>query len=377
MIRILFVIPTLDRSGAEKQMTLLATRLPAADFQPEVVALTRGGPYADDLARHGIPLTVLNKRLKFDPVALLRLRKLIRTRRPDVVHTWLFAANAYGRLAAGGRRRPRIIVSERCVDTWKAAWQHRVDRWLAARADRLVGNSQSVGDFYRDRGFPAERIRVIPNGIALPALDASARARVRGQLGIPDNAPVAIYVGRLARQKRVDDLIWSAELVRCIHADFRFLIVGDGPERPALQRYVRNLQAEHSVLFLGHSSEVAETLQAADQFWLASDFEGQSNSLMEAMSSALPVVASDIPPNRELVDETRTGLLTAVGDRAAFAQAALSLFADSDVARRMGQAGRERMSHEFSVEAMVARYADLYREVVTGTPALSGQPVVA
>jgi glycosyltransferase involved in cell wall biosynthesis len=377
VIRILFVIPTLDRSGAEKQMTLLATRLPTADFQPEVVALTRGGPYADDLCRHGIPLTVLNKRLKFDPVALFRLRKLIRTRRPDVVHTWLFAGNAYGRLAAGGRRRPRIVVSERCVDTWKAAWQHRVDRWLASRADRLVGNSQSVADFYRERGFPAERIRVIPNGIDLPALDSSARARVRGGLGIPDDAPVAIYVGRLARQKRVDDLIWSAELVRCIHTDFRLLILGDGPERTALQRYVRDLRAENTVLFLGHSSAVTETLQAADQFWLASDFEGQSNSLMEAMSSALPVVASDIPPNRELVDETRTGLLAPVGDRAAFAQAALSLFADADVARRMGQAGRERMTNEFSVEGMVARYADLYREVITGTPALSGQPVVA
>ncbi|MBW3541867.1 MAG: glycosyltransferase, partial [Planctomycetes bacterium] len=100
VIRLLSVIPTLDRSGAEKQFTLLATRLPKEEFDVHAVALTRGGPYATELEQAGVPLTVLGKRLKFDPLALVRLKRLIRRLQPDVLHTWLFAANAYGRIAA-------------------------------------------------------------------------------------------------------------------------------------------------------------------------------------------------------------------------------------------------------------------------------------
>ena len=104
MIKLLFLIPTLDRSGAEKQLTLLATHLPRSEFAVHVAALTRLGPYATELEAAGIPVTVLNKRFKFDPIAYSRLRSLLKDQQPDILHTWLFAASAYGRLAAG--RRP-------------------------------------------------------------------------------------------------------------------------------------------------------------------------------------------------------------------------------------------------------------------------------
>ena len=126
--RVLLVIPTLDQSGAEKQLTLLATGLPRDQFDVRVVALTRGGPYAENLERHGIPVTILAKRWKFDPFCLWRLRRVIRDWQPAIIHTWLFAANAYGRMVAGGRGQPPVIVSERCVDTWKSGWQLKLDR---------------------------------------------------------------------------------------------------------------------------------------------------------------------------------------------------------------------------------------------------------
>ena len=112
-IRVLLIIPTLDQSGAEKQFTLLATGLPKDQFDVHVIALTRGGPYTETISHAGIPISILNKRWKFDPFCLSRLSSSIRTIKPDLIHTWLFAANAYGRMVAGGKNQPPVIVSER------------------------------------------------------------------------------------------------------------------------------------------------------------------------------------------------------------------------------------------------------------------------
>lgn len=364
VIRLLLLIPTLDRSGAEKQLTLLATRLPRSEFDVHVVALTRGGPFADELAAAGVRLTVLHKRFKFDPTAFWKLRTILRDEPPQILHTWLFAANAYGRMAAGGRPAFPVLVSERCVDTWKAGWQLRVDRWLAPRTARLIGNSRSVADFYRDQGFPEDRLAVIPNGMDLPAATSRSRDEIRHALEIPAGAKVVGYVGRLARQKRVQDLIWGFELIRVMDGDGLFLIIGDGPERASLERFARNLGIAARVRFLGHRSDAQSLLPALDLFWLASDFEGLSNSVMEAMAAGLPVVASDILPNRELVVDDETGYLVPVGDRVALAQFGQKVLSDSGTAARLGAAGRERIRQEFSVERMVDGYAKLYHEIL-------------
>ncbi len=363
VIRILLLIPTLDRSGAEKQLTLLARHLPRSEFSVHVAALTRSGPYAADLERAGIPLTVLGKRFKFDPIAYWRLRRLLKQHRPDILHTWLFAANAYGRLAAGSAPPCKIVVSERCVDSWKSGWQLSLDRRLAPRTTRLVGNSHSVADFYREVGVSAEKLAVVHNGVDLPAIPTNARADARRALGLPDDAHVVGYVGRLARQKRLDDLIWAFELIRVQHEHSYFVIAGDGPERLKLERFAHDLKISDHVKFLGHRDDAASLLPAFDLFWLASDFEGLSNSIMEAMAAGLPVVASDIPPNRELIVHGETGYLAPVGDRVAFAQLGQRLLLDPALAAQLGAAGRNRIASEFSVSKMVEGYAKLYREI--------------
>jgi glycosyltransferase involved in cell wall biosynthesis len=363
VIKLLFLIPTLDRSGAEKQLMLLATRLPRSEFAVHVAALTRAGPFAADLEAARIPVTVLNKRFKCDPIALWRLRRFLNAHRPDILHTWLFAANAYGRLAAGSRSPFPVIVSERCVDTWKAGWQLWLDRKLISRTTRLAGNSRSVADFYRNLGVPAEKLAVVHNGIDLLSFPSGARESVRRELGISHQTHVCGFVGRLATQKRVLDLIWAFELIRVMHGDVVFIIVGDGPERAKLEYFTHRLEIGPQVKFLGHRDDATRLLPAFDVFWLASDFEGLSNSIMEAMAAGLPVVASDIPPNRELVVDGQTGFLGPVGDRVAFAQLAERILLNPTLAQQLGSAGRERIAAHFSVEKMVAGYSQLYHEV--------------
>lgn len=367
MIRVLLVIPTLDASGAEKQFAMLAAGLPRDRFEPHAVALTRSGPYAAALRRAGVPLTVLGKRFKADPVALARLRRFVRRLRPDVLHTWLFAANAYGRLAAGRRGGPRVVVSERCVDRWKSGWQLWLDRKLVGRTDLLVGNSESVARFYRDLGVPSEKVRVIPNAVER-ADDAGAEERVafRRSLGLPDDAKIVGYVGRLAKQKRVDVLVWATQLLRQLTRDVYHVVVGDGPQRPYLEDLARHFTCDDVTRFVGHRDDARRLLPCFDLCWLASDFEGQSNSLLEAMSAGLPVIASDIPANRELVEDGVTGYLVRPGDSVAFAQYADRLLADRGLARRLGETARVRAAERHSPAAMIAAYVAVYKELTGG-----------
>ena len=117
--RLLHIIPTLDQGGAEKQLVLLASRLPRDEFDVRVCALTRGGPLEGPLHDAGIPLSVIGKSWKLDPVAYRRLKQEIRSAEADIVHTWLFAANSYGRQAALACNTPHLVAGERCADHWK------------------------------------------------------------------------------------------------------------------------------------------------------------------------------------------------------------------------------------------------------------------
>ena len=369
--RIVLMIPTLDRSGAEKQFTLLATRIPRDEFDVSAIALTRGGPYADDLRAAGIPLTIIGKQSKFDPFSFARLRSALKRFQPQILHTWLFAANSYGRLCAGAVPGVKIVVSERCVDSWKAGWQHWLDRRLIGQTDRLVGNSSSVVEFYREAGIPVEKLVCIPNGIDAPDLpqdDRSKRQAILQSLNLPPDAYVAGYVGRLAKQKRVEDLIWSVETLRQIRPKLVLVIVGDGPERERLESFARDVGCQAHVRFVGHQEETARWLDLFDVFCLASSFEGMSNSVMEAMSRGKPVIASDIPANRELVVQSETGFLPKLADTVGFMQFLRRLIDEPGLGARLGQAGRDRIQSSFSVSRMVDSYVGVYRSLLTDRP---------
>ena len=345
---------------------LLASRLPRDEFSVEVVALTRSGPYADELQRHGIPVTVIGKRWKFDPFALRRLKQLLADRSPDILHTWLFAANAYGRMAIEPSSRTAVIVSERCVDSWKSGWQLWLDRKFIPQTTKMVGNSQAVADFYAELGMPRERLTVIPNGIDAPSPPTRSREQVLDEFRIPRDAQVITFIGRLAPQKRVDDLLWAFALLRNINErNVHFIIAGDGPSRATLEIFSQKIGYHEWVRFVGHRTDTRDILAASDAFWLASSFEGQSNSLMEAMSAGVPVAVSDIAPNRELVTHLETGFVVPLGDRPRFTHAAQRLLSEPDFARPLAENARARMTSDFSVEHMVSEYAKLYREVAS------------
>ncbi len=378
-LKILLIIPTLDRCGAEKQLTLLATHLPKERFDVRVVALTRGGPYEATLREAGVPVDIIGKTAKFSPRAYWRLKKIIRAFRPDLVHTWLFAANAYGRRAAFSLGVPAVVCGERCLDPWKASWQGWIDRRLEPKTDAFAVNSSGVVDFYVERGIPASKFVVIPNAVEAPATppaDAASKIALLKELGLPfDPNRLPFLIGLVARlwpQKRVKEALWAADQLKFARLDFYLLAIGDGPERESLLRYRDDLRVADRVRFLGERSDVSRLLPNFDVLWNCSAYEGQSNAILEAQSFGIPVVASDVPGNRDLVVPGETGVLIPEFDgdrirrRTALTRETFRLLKDENADRRrtLGAAAKKRVEREFSIDALISRHVELYERLI-------------
>ena len=402
--KILHIIPTLDRCGAEKQMVLLATNLPKNEFEVGVVVLTRTGPFEKELKAAGIPIRLIGKRAKFDPLAYGRLKQEIRRFKPDLVHTWLFAANAYGRQAARACHVPHIVAGERCVDPWKGPWHFMIDRYLARRTDRIVTNSHGVVDFYERHGIPPEKFTVIPNAVVPPSEPPVPLPvdEILSGIGISRIVPTGDYhpvldsqydfenetllsiapeslsrqtpyvigiVARLWPQKRIKDLLWVFETLKFINLNFHALVIGDGPERDDLLRYRDQWKLSDRVHFLGHRNDVPQIMPSFDVLLSCSAYEGQSNSILEAMANGVPVIATDIPGNRDLVVDGKTGLLVPdCGEdfrkrRRTFVEKTLLLLENETLRKEMGLFSKNTIEEKFSLEQMLQKHVDLYRRL--------------
>ena len=361
--RILHIIPTLDRGGAEKQLVLLAQGMKQQGMDVHVCVLTRDGPYSAELRQAEVPVTVIGKRVKFDPVALWRLTKHVKTLRPDLVQTLLFAGNSYGRWAAWQAGVPHIVGNERCVDSWKRWHEFAIDRWLAKRSQKIVVNSPGVLDFYERYGIPREKLCLIPNAVEPAMASTKTRHELLAQLGVPAHAHLLGCVARLWPQKEIKVLMIAAEILRSADYEVHLVVMGDGPLRAKLEKFSQQLEMEERIHFLGARNDVADWLPHFSALCLSSRYEGQPNCILEAMSAGIPVVASDIPGVRDMVVDGQTGFLAPVGDQVAFAKAIKKLLDDESLRHSMGQAAQEKVIHEFTVEKMVNRYVELYSEL--------------
>jgi glycosyltransferase involved in cell wall biosynthesis len=363
VLKVLQLIPTLDRSGAEKQMLLLAKGLPRDRFQVEVVTLTRLGPLEADLTAAGIPVRTIAKQFKFDPFAVHRLVQFLKAGKFDIVHTWIFAANTYGRVASRIVGVPVVVVSEMAVDLWKGWLEKTIDRWLGVWSDRLIGNSDAVVEFYHRHGVPAERLGMIYSGAEddmPPAVDPTA---VRAEFGFESSAPLVLFAGRLVAQKRVDDLLKALDLLQHVQPDARTLIAGTGPLLEHLIETAHTYHLDERVRFLGHRDDVLRLLAVADVLVLPSAYEGLPNVVLEAMRFQKPVVATAAPGTTESVIDGQTGILVPIGNVKLLARAIRDVLRDRGYAKRLGTAGRSLVEAKFRVDAMVAHYANLYESL--------------
>jgi glycosyltransferase involved in cell wall biosynthesis len=369
-IRVAHLIDTLRPAGAEKQLVTVVTGLDRRRFAPLVICLTALGPYAQTLREAGVPVHLVGKRHKLGVRAYSRLRALLRREQPDVLQTWMFTCNLYGRLAALGLPIA-TLASEVAADPGKSSLRLAVDRLLAGGTTALYVNSTRVAEFYRRRcGIPADKIVIIPNGVRVPEAVPVARAA----LGVRPEAFLVCCAGRLSPEKGFDRVIDALAEPPLRGRAVELVIAGEGPSRGALEALVHTRNLAGRVRLLGHRDDLAGVIRAADAFVLSSLHEGMSNVLMEALALGTPCVATPVGGVRELIEDGRSGLVVARSHPALLAEALARLLESPELAARLGAAARERMRRLFSIEGNVRRFEALYTALRAGRPVAGAAP---
>ena len=362
-IKILYVISTLDRAGAEKQMVQLATGLNRNRFEPEVVCLWRKGLLEEELKNADIPVTLIQKRWKFDLSVVSRLADFIKKKEFEIVHTWLFTSNTYGRMAARKAGTPIIIASERCVDVWKNIIHRAIDRHLARWTHKIIANADAVKEFVQNEGIMPDKIGVIRNSFDREKFRKPDRGKARRKLGASEGEVAIGFAGRLSKQKGVLYLVKAGALLPK-EIDWNMYIFGEGSLRGRLEKRARASGIESRARFMGAFQNSEEILPGLDIFVLPSLWEGLPNVLIEALASRLPVVAVDVGGVKEVVKEGSSGFLVPPANAKDLAEKIEMLVKNKGLREKMGREGRDFALAVFDVKTVVMAYEDIYRKAL-------------
>jgi glycosyltransferase involved in cell wall biosynthesis len=369
-LRVACVIDTLTWGGAEMLLADLAGTADAAGIDLTVTYLrdTDGSPAAVPLRRAGVDPALVPMTLLHDPRGFVRLRRHLARLRPDIVHTHLGYADLLGGPAARTLRIPSVTTLH--VMEWaasgregaKVALMALARRWTARR---VVAVSDAARAAYLARGWDRpERVVTVHNGVARTPQPGAGPA-VRAELGLSPDDVVVAMVTVLRAGKGHDVAADAIASLRARHPRLRLLVLGDGPDRGAVERAVAPLG--DAAVMLGHRHDVMRVLDAVDVVVHPSRADAFPTALLEAMAAGVPVIAGAVGGIPEIVDDERTGLLVPAPPRAADVAAALErVTVDAARRRALGAAGRERFTQHFAVEPWARRLRALYDDVLAG-----------
>lgn len=360
--------------GAERVVVNLARLQSERGHSVAIGCLFSEGPLATHARSAGVEVSNFGKRAGLDLGSVLRMRNWLRTKNPDVLHTHNPTAHYYAVAAALGLRIGRVINTRHGMGTEGAGTRREVLFRIAMhRSDRAVVVCEAARkSFVERRAISESKAVTIPNGIELSRLsqrNAAAKRSLLASLLLPGNPFVFGSVGRLSPVKDQATMLRAFQrLLRQVSTVTPepgtaaiLVIAGDGEERKALEQECNRLGLEGQVFLLGQRDDVPEILAGLDTFLLSSRSEGYSLALVEAAATGLPIVASDVGGNSEIVQTGVNGLLVPAGSLDALADAMQRLFEHEEERIRMGSAGRRWAQENGSIESMYERYVALYR----------------
>jgi glycosyltransferase involved in cell wall biosynthesis len=369
-IRVLQLITSLERGGAENHLLALLTHADRQAFDFETAVLAGEGELVPVFRQAGVRVHLVKARFRFDPLALARLSRLISDGRYDIVHSHLFRADVYAALAVAqlGERRPLLVSTRHNDDRFFlnpfVGIAHYV---ISSQQDLIIAISDHIARFTVSRGvrYPA-RVRRVYHGLEPTVTQALEREgqRIRSELGVAQSEFLVGNVGRLALQKGQRHLIAAMPLLLERVPQAHLVIAGGGELEEYLRELADSFDVASRVHVLGARKDVPALMHAIDVFAMPSIWEGFGIVLLEAMAAGRPIVASRVATIPEVVVDGETGLLVAPADPLALAESLAQLAADPALAQRLGEAGRERLRREFSIEKMVGDTETLYRELL-------------
>lgn len=362
--KIIYLIQSLDNGGCENM--LLRTLPLLSDFKHTIVTLKKRGELAEQMKQKGIKLINIGQNNFLDIFSYFRLLKVIKKENPNVVITYLFHADAVGRIFLQLTTKYRVVPFLRTTYNHKKYWLARFfEKITKYFVKNYLANSESVKNFYVNKiGVKKEKITVIPNGIDLAFYNNIERdENLRASLGIKKEEVAIICVANLHINKGHKYLLEAFENIYKENGNTKLLLIGDGEEKENLLKQIVKYNSKNDIIFLGKRNDIPQLLKISDIFVLPTLFEGMSNAIMEAMAAGLPIITTDIPENKELIEDKITGILVPAKNSVALAQAIEKLISNSKERETLGESAKEKMKESFNIDIIISKLCQLFKSL--------------
>lgn len=369
-IKVLKFLTHFAVGGTERQFVYTAAGLDRSRFDVRIACMARIGAFMKDIQALNVPISEYPTRSFYSYQTVRRQLKFARDVRREqihVVHAYGFYPNVFAIWPAALATRSVTIASVRDMGVFTDRHKLRsLSQAMACRlADCIIANSHAVREWLAKQGLGRYDIQVIPNGIKMPLPRHNDRpGPIRTELKIEPDAPLVAVVGRLVRTKGLEYFLEAAASLIARFPSVRFLIVGEAnvepPYRHELEERARDLNLEGRLLFTGQRNDVPQIMREIDISVLPSLSESFSNSLLESMANGLPIVATKVGGTPEVIRDGESGILVAPADSAAISRAIAQLLEAPDLRERLGQAAREKVAREYSIECLLRRTESLY-----------------
>jgi len=345
--------------GGQNQVLLTVTGLSESGHQAVLVAHEAGE--LRRRASEGLRFIGFSPRSEFDVHAAWQLAKIFGDLQPEIVHAhdpMAVSLTAMALQMKTGLAEAPLVVASRRVDFHLK--RHAFSKWKYGHVDVFIAASDLIRTILIDDGISADRIEVVYDGVNVAAIDKQPIVDAHAAFWLPTGAPLVGNVAALAAHKGQRHLVAAAARVVRELPDTRFLIVGEGELREALERQIKDLGLERHVVLAGFRADALGLMKSFDLFVMSSLTEGLGSAILEAMAASRPVVATRAGGIPEVVRDNATGLIVPPHDEPALATAIVRLLQDPALRDRFGQAGRQRVVGEFSVERLVNGTASVY-----------------